>query len=99
MSSVEEIENRMNIKEAIDILEPKDNNDLSNHFDNTRFFEAIHILLTAYEKEKEKNKEHKEKILYWLDRLDLEEALQDEYDELDGCQAVVKILKQLLKEE
>lgn len=61
--------------------------------------QAIETLLTAYEKEKEKNKEHKEKIIYWLDRLDFEEALQDEYDELYGCQAAVKILKQLLKEE
>lgn len=43
------------IEEAIDILIPKDNIDLSNHFNNTRFFEAIYTLLTAYEKEKKKN--------------------------------------------
>ncbi len=42
----------MNIEEAIDILVPKENIDLSNHFNNTRFFEAIYTLLTAYEKEK-----------------------------------------------
>lgn len=47
---------KMNIEEAIDILVPKENIDLSNHFNNTRFFEAINTLLTAYEKEKEKNK-------------------------------------------
>ena len=47
----------MNIEEAIDILVPKENIDLSNHFNNTRFFEAIYTLLTAYEKEKEKNME------------------------------------------
>lgn len=46
----------MNIEEAIDILVPKENIDLSNHFNNTRFFEAIYTLLTAYEKEKEDNK-------------------------------------------
>ena len=46
----------MNIEEAIDILVPKENIDLSNHFNNTRFFEAIYTLLTAYEKEKKKNK-------------------------------------------
>lgn len=50
---------KMNIEEAIDILVPKENIDLSNHFNNTRFFEAINTLLTAYEKEKEKNKELK----------------------------------------
>ena len=49
----------MNIEEAIDILVPKENIDLSNHFNNTRFFEAIYTLLTAYEKEKEKKKKRK----------------------------------------
>ena len=47
----------MNIEEAIDILTQKENINLSNHFNNTRFFEAIYTLLKAYEKEKEKNKE------------------------------------------
>ena len=42
----------MNIEEAIDILTQKEVIDLSNHFNNTRFFEAIYIVLTAYEKEK-----------------------------------------------
>ena len=46
---------KMNIEEAIDILVPKENIDLSNHFNNTRFFEAINTLLTAYEKEKGEN--------------------------------------------
>lgn len=45
----------MNIEEAIDILAPKENIDLSNHFNNARFFEAIYTLLTAYEKEKGEN--------------------------------------------
>lgn len=45
----------MNIEEAIDILTQKEVIDLSNHFNNTRFFEAINTLLNAYEKEKEKN--------------------------------------------
>ena len=41
----------------------------------------------------------KDKIREWLDRFELEEDLQDKYDELLGSEAIYKFLKELLKEE
>lgn len=52
----------MNIEEAIDILTQKEIIDLSNHFNNTRFFEAIYTLLTAYENLKSYNRGTKEAL-------------------------------------
>ena len=68
----------MNIEEAINVLTEKEVIDLSNHFNNARFFEAIYTLLTAYEKEKEKNKQAYRKAnnyLYFNDSADYEVAL------------------------
>ena len=40
----------------------------------------------------------KDKIIEWLDRFDIEEDLQNEYDELLGSEAIFKFLKKLLEE-
>ena len=40
-----------------EIIEALTNYDLSNHFNNNKFFEAINRLLFLYNKEKEKNRE------------------------------------------
>lgn len=40
----------------------------------------------------------KDKIKEWLDRFELEEDLQDKYDELLGSEAIYKFLKKLLEE-
>ena len=40
----------------------------------------------------------KDKIREWLDRFELEEDLQEKYDELLGSDAIYKFLKKLLEE-
>lgn len=40
----------------------------------------------------------KDKIIEWIDRFELEEDLQDKYDELLGSEAIYKFLNELLEE-
>ena len=51
----------MNIEESIEILESYKES-LEEYEDNPRIIQAIKTLLTAYEKEKEKNKELEQRL-------------------------------------
>lgn len=55
-------------------------------------------MVKKWNEQLDKNCISKDKIIEWLDRFDIEEDLQNEYDELLGSEAIFKFLKKLLEE-
>lgn len=49
-----------------EIIETLTNYNLVNHFNNTKFFEALKCLLNMYNQEKENNKEYEEALTEWV---------------------------------
>ena len=79
-----------------DDISPKMAQNILNVIDN----QQKEIVRYKKEIKKLQNKDciSKDKIIEWLDRFDIEEDLQNEYDELLGSEAIFEFLKKLLEE-
>lgn len=90
----------MNIEEAIEYLKALADNDFCDNYFGLHIIKAIETLLTAYEKEKEKNEEIDDfcrKELAFERRLKRENRKPDEFNQ--GRFYVSENIRKIIKEE